>query len=148
MVFSIRAAPHLASDVPFGAVIVSVWDHRKPGSADRSTVFINADVVMDCFGMSAFAVEVNQGAYVPIFEKPVSRKVVHSRIEAHKLYGKSRHMFFQLMESDKKRDGIMSFCAGKAEQQRNIGMQHSVVAGKLEQSIAKVKGIEVAVPPP
>ena len=57
-------------------------------------------------------------------------------------------MFFQLMESDKKRDGIMSFFAGKAEQQRNIGMQHCVVAGKLEQSIAKVKGIEVAVPPP
>ena len=93
MVFSIRAAPHLASDVPFGAVIVSVWDHRKPGSADRSAVFINADVVMDCFGMSAFAVE-----------KPVSGQVVHSGIEAHILYGKTGHMFFQLMESNKERD--------------------------------------------
>ena len=103
---------------------------------------------MDCFGMSAFTVEVNQGAYVPIFEKPVSGKVVHSRIEAHILYGKARHMFFQLMESDKKRDGIMAFGAGKAEQQRDIGMQHRVVAGKLEQSISKVKGIEVAVPAP
>ena len=104
MVFSIRAAPHLASDVPFGAVIVSVWDHRKPGSADRSAVFINADVIMDCFGMSAFAVEVNQGAYIPGLEKPVSGQVVHSGIEAHILYGKTGHMFFQLMESNKERD--------------------------------------------
>ena len=57
-------------------------------------------------------------------------------------------MFFQLMERDKKRDGIMAFGACKAEQQRDIGMQHRVVAGKLEQSISKVKGIEVAVPAP
>ncbi len=42
----------------------------------------------------------------------------------------------------------MSSGAGKAEQQRDICMQHRVVAGELEQSIAKVKGIEVAVPPP
>lgn len=148
MIFSIRAAPHLASNVPFGTVIISVRDHRKSSSADRSAVLINADVVMDCFGMSAFAVEINQGAYIPGLEKPVSGKVVHSRIEAHILYGKTRHMFFQLMESDKKRDGIMAFGACKAEQQRDIGMQHRVVAGKLEQSIAEVKGIEVAVPAP
>ena len=148
MIFSIRAAPHLASNVPFGIVIISVRDHRKSGSADRSAVLINADVVMDCFGMSAFAVEINQGAYIPGLEKPVRGKVVHSRIEAHILYGKTRHMFFQLMESDKKRDGIMAFGACKAEQQRDIGMQHRVVAGKLEQSIAEVKGIKVAVPAP
>jgi len=57
-------------------------------------------------------------------------------------------MFFQFMERNKKRDGIMSFGAGKAEQQWDIGMQHRVAAGKLEQSIAKVKGIEVTIPPP
>ena len=57
-------------------------------------------------------------------------------------------MFFQFMEGNKKRDGIMSFGAGKAEQQWDIGMQYRVVTGKLEQSIAKVKGIEAAVPPP
>lgn len=57
-------------------------------------------------------------------------------------------MFFQFMESGKERNGIMPFCAGKAEKQRDIGMQRRVVAGKLEQSISKVKGIKVAVPPP
>ncbi len=57
-------------------------------------------------------------------------------------------MFFHLMESSEKGDGIMAFGTGKAEQQREIGMQHRVVAGELEQSIAKVKGIEAAVPPP
>lgn len=78
MVFSIRTAPHLASNVPFGAVIISVWDHKEPSSADRSAVFINADVVMDRFGMSAFAVEVDQGTYIPNFEETVSGKIVHS----------------------------------------------------------------------
>lgn len=59
MVFSIKTAPHLASNVPFGAVIILIRDHRKPGSADRSAVFINADIIMDCFGMSIFAVKVD-----------------------------------------------------------------------------------------
>lgn len=57
-------------------------------------------------------------------------------------------MFFQLMESNKKGYGIMAFGAGEAEQQRDIRMQHRIVAGKLEQSITKVKGIKVAVPSP
>lgn len=103
---------------------------------------------MDRFGMSAFAVEVDEGTYIPIFEEPVSGKIVHSRIKAHILYRKTRHMFFQFMERNKKRDGIMSFGAGKAEQQWDIGMQHRGVAGKMEQSIAKVKGIEATVPLP
>lgn len=148
MVFSIRTAPHLATNMSFGAVIISVWEHREPGSADRSTVFIYTDVVMDRFGMTAFAVEVDQGTYLPIFEKPVSGKIVHGRIQAYILYRKTRHMFFQLMESNKKGYGIMAFGAGEAEQQRDIRMQYRIVAGKLEQSITKVKGIKVAVPSP
>ena len=43
-------------------------------------------------------------AYIPGLEKPVSGQVVHSGIEAHILYGKTGHMFFQLMESNKERD--------------------------------------------
>ena len=148
MVFSIRTAPHLATNMSFGAIIISVWEHREPGSADRSTVFIYTDVVMDRFGMTAFAVEVDQGTYLPIFEKPVSGKIVHGRIQAYILYRKTRHMFFQLMESNKKGYGIMAFGAGEAEQQRDIRMQYRIVAGKLEQSITKVKGIKVAVPSP
>ena len=112
MVFSIRTAPHLASNMSFGTVIISVWKHREPGSADRSAVFIYTDVVMDRFGMTAFAVEVDQGAYLPILEKPVSGKIVHGRIQGHILYRKTRHMFFQLMESNKKGYGIMAFGAG------------------------------------
>ena len=148
MVFSIRTAPHLATNMSFGAVIISVWEHREPGSADRSAVFIYTDVVMDRFGMTAFAVEGDQGTYLPIFEKPVSGKIVHGRIQAYILYRKTRHMFFQLMESNKKGYGIMAFGAGEAEQQRDIRMQYRIVAGKLEQSITKVKGIKVAVPSP
>lgn len=87
VVFSIRTAPHLASNVPFGAVLISVWGHRNSARADRSAVFINTDVIMDCFGMAVFAVKVNQGTYITELEKPVSGKVVHSRIEAHILYG-------------------------------------------------------------
>ena len=71
MVFSIRTAPHLATNMPFGAVIVSVWDHRNSGSADRSAVFINADVIMDCFGMSAFAVEVNSDIFAGIYDSAI-----------------------------------------------------------------------------
>lgn len=57
-------------------------------------------------------------------------------------------MFFQLVESNKKGYGIMAFGTGETEKQRDIRMQHRVVAGKLEQSITKVKGIKVAVPSP
>lgn len=148
VVFTIRTAPHLASNVSFGAVIISVWGHRNSCRADRSAVFINTDVIMDGLGMAVFAIKVNQGTYIPKLEKPVSGKIVHSRIKAHILYGKTGHIFFQLMESSKERDGIMASGAGKAEQERDIGMQHRIVAGELEQSIAKVKGIKVTVPPP
>lgn len=105
VVFSIRTAPHLASNVSFGAVIISVWGHRNSCRADRSAIFINTDVIMNGFGMAVFAVKVNQGTYIPKLEKPVSGKIVHSRIKAHILYGKTGHMFFQLMESSNIVDG-------------------------------------------
>lgn len=59
VIFSIRTAPHLASDMAFGTVIISVRNHGKSGGTDRSAVFINADIIMDCFGMSIFAVKVD-----------------------------------------------------------------------------------------
>lgn len=148
VVFSIRTAPHLASNMAFGTVIIPVWNHGKPGIADGSAVFINADVIMDCFRMPAFAVEVDQRTYVPILEETVCGKIVHGGIKTHILYRKSRHVFFQLMKSSKEGDGIMAFCAGKTEQQWNVCMQRRIIAGQLKQSIPKVKGIEVAIPSP
>lgn len=85
MVFSIRTAPYLVANMSFGAVIISIWEHREPGSADRSAVFIYTDVVMDRFGMTSFAVEVDQGVYLPILEMPVSREISMAE---------SRHIFF------------------------------------------------------
>ena len=132
VIFSIRAAPHLASNVPFGTKIISVRDHRKPSSTDRSAIFINPDVIMDCFGMPAFRVEVNQGTYIPVLEELVSGKIVHSGIKAHIFYGEGRHMFFQLMVGNKEGNGIMAFRTGEAEEQWDIRMQYRVIAGKLE----------------
>lgn len=114
VVFSIRTAPHLVSNVPFGTKIISVRDHRKPGSTDRSAIFINTDVIMDRFGMPIFRVEINQGTYIPFFEELVSGEVVHSGIKAHILYRKGRHMFFQLVVGNKEGNGIMAFRTGEA----------------------------------
>lgn len=79
MIFSIRAAPH---EVPF-AFFLSIWEHGKPGIAQRGTVFVNADGIMDRFRASAFAVEVNKGAYATCLEETVSGHVIHSGIKAH-----------------------------------------------------------------
>lgn len=57
-------------------------------------------------------------------------------------------MFLQFMESNEEADGIMSFCAGKAQEQRDIGLEFPVIAGQLEQGIAEVILIQAAVPAP
>lgn len=83
---------------------------------------------MDCFGISAFSVEVNEGTYILVLEALVSGDIVHSEIKAHILYREGRHMFFQFKE----RNGFMALCVGEAEEQWDIRMQHRGVAGKLE----------------
>ena len=57
-------------------------------------------------------------------------------------------MFFQFMESDEEADRIMPSGACKAEQERQVGFQFAVIAGELEECIAKVILIKVAVPSP
>lgn len=132
VIFSIRAVPHLASNVAFGSEIISIRNHRKPSGTDRSGISINADVIMSCFGMTAFSVEVNQGTYIAVLEELVSGKIVHSGTKALILYREAGHIFFQLMERDEEGNRIMAFRAGEAEEQGDIRMQYRVVTGKLE----------------
>lgn len=74
----------------------------------------------------------------PVFKEPVGGVVVHCGVQAHVFNGNCQHMFFQFMESDKEADRIMPPCAGKTQEQRDVCPELFVMAGQLEQSVAKV----------
>lgn len=57
-------------------------------------------------------------------------------------------MFFHFVESGKETDGVMPFCTGQTEQERHIRAEGTVIAGELEQRIAKIILVKVRVPSP
>lgn len=57
-------------------------------------------------------------------------------------------MLFQFMERDQEADGIMAFCTGEVQEQGDVRLKHRVMAGELEQSVAEVILVRVAVPAP
>lgn len=59
------------------------------------------------------------GPYVPVFEEPVGRVIVHCGVQIHVFNGNCRHMFFQFMESSKEADRIMRLALVK---RRSSGM--------------------------
>ena len=81
-------------------------------------------------------------------EDAVGGVIVHGGVQAHVLDGNSRHMLFQFMKRDQEADGIMAFCAGEAQEQRDVRLKFRVIAGELEQRVAKVIPVQVAVPAP
>ena len=56
----------------------------------------------------------------PKLQKAVGGIIVHCGVQADVFNGNSRHMFFQLMESDRKADGIMSPRTGKMQKKRDV----------------------------
>ena len=57
-------------------------------------------------------------------------------------------MLPQFMEGDQEADGIMPSCTGEAQEQGDVRLKFHVMAGQLEQSVAEVKLVQVAVPAP
>ena len=57
-------------------------------------------------------------------------------------------MLFQFMERDQEADGIMPFCTGEAQEQRDVRLKFRIIAGQLEQGVAEVILVQVAVPAP
>ena len=57
-------------------------------------------------------------------------------------------MLFQFMERDQEADGIMPFGAGEAQEQGDVRLKFRVIAGELEQRVAEVILVQVAVPAP
>ena len=110
MIFSVGAPPHQASP----GFVKTVRDHTFTSGTDRRSIFIDSNVIVDCFRMAAPIIEVNKCPYFSFPEQGVSRQVVHGGIEAHILYGKGRHVFFQLMKSNKETNGVMTSGTGKA----------------------------------
>ncbi len=129
-------------------MVAAVGNHGHSFLTDGSTVFVNPDVVTDCLWVSAFAVKVNKGPDIPVFEQPVSGKVVHGGIKAHVPDAQGRHILFQFVKGSEKTDRIMPFCTGKTQEQREVGLKFAVVTGELEEGIAEVILIKVAVPAP
>lgn len=57
-------------------------------------------------------------------------------------------MLLQFMEGDKETDGIMPFGTCKAQKERYIGFELGIITGELEERIAKVIFVQIAVPSP
>ena len=57
-------------------------------------------------------------------------------------------MLFQFVERDQEADGIMPFCASEAQEQGDVRLKFRIIAGQLEQSVAEVILVQVAVPAP
>ena len=55
-------------------------------------------------------------------------------------------MLFQFMERDQEADGIMPFCTGEAQEQGDVRLKFGVITGQLEQCVAEVILVQVAVP--
>lgn len=96
MLFPVRTAPHQAAS----GFVKTIRDHSFAGGTDRRPIFIDGNVIVDRFGMSASIIKVNKCPYVSFPEQSVSRQVVHGGVETYILYGKGRHVLFQLMEGD------------------------------------------------
>ena len=52
------------------------------------------------------------------------------------------------MKSDQKVDRIMAFRTGKAQEQRKVNLQGTVMSGQMEKCISIIVLIQVAVPAP
>ena len=52
------------------------------------------------------------------------------------------------MKSDQKVDRIMAFRTGKAQEQRKVNLQGTVMSGQMEKCISIIVFIQVAVPAP
>ena len=144
MVFPKRAAPHEVTSRP----VTTIGDHAQVCLTEGCAVLINGDRVWYRFRASTFIIKVNKSPDLPVFQKPVSGIVVHSRIQADIFCGKRRHVLFQFMEGDKETDGIMPSGAGKAQEKRDIGFQLGVITRELEQGVAEIVFIQVTVPSP
>ena len=132
--FSVRAAPH---EVASGSVI-TIGLHVQLFLTQGRAVFVDCDGIRDCFGAAAFIVQVDKGPYPSALKKAVGGIIVHCGAQADVFNGKSRHMFFQFMESDKEADGIIQSRAGKTQEKRDVRAEPAVMAGQLEQSVAEV----------
>ena len=57
-------------------------------------------------------------------------------------------MLFQFMERDQEADRVMPLRAGEAQEQGDVRLKFRVIAGELEQCVAEVILVQVAVPAP
>lgn len=142
MLFSKRAPPH---KVAF-CFVVAIGNHASSLLTDGRAVFVDFDGIRNRFRTSTFAVEINEGDDVPVFEQCVGGEVVHGRIKAHVFNGESGHMLLQFMEGNQSIHGIVAFGTGKAKKQWKVSMQFTIVTGELEQCIAVIVLVEVTVP--
>lgn len=144
VVFAKRAPPH---EIAAGFVI-AVGDHAEFFLAEGCPIPVDRYRIRDRLRPPAFIVEVNERPDPAVFQEPVGWVVVHGGVEAY-VHGKEcRHMFFQLMESNKEADGIMAFGTGEAQKERDIRFQSGVVTRELEEGVAEVMLFQVAVPSP
>lgn len=60
----------------------------------------------------------------------------------------SQACFLHFMKSDQKVDRIMAFRTGKAQEQRKVNLQGTVMSGQMEKCISIIVFIQVAVPAP
>ena len=144
MLFPIGAAPH---EVAAGLVI-AIGSHAQLFLAQGRPVLVDGDGVRNRLWASAFVVQVDECPYPLAFKEPVGGIIVHCGVQAHVLNGNCRHMFSKFVEGDKEADRVMPPCAGEAHKQRDVRLEFRVVTRQLEQGIAVVIFVQVAVPPP
>ncbi len=125
VVFAIGAAP---DEVPAG-FIITVWCHAQLFLAERRPVFVNGDGVRDGFRTAAFIIQVDKSPDISVFEQAVSGVIIHSGVKADVFNRKAGHMLFQFMEGHEEADGVMPPCAGKAQEQGDVGPEFAVITG-------------------
>ena len=141
MFFSKRTSP----DECAVGFVGTVRSHPETSRTDGGTILVNPDGIRDGFGPSSVGIQIDKGRDAAVFEKAVSRVIVHGGIETDIVRFYKRHMLFQFMKSDQKTDGIMSGGTGETQKQRDIHMEFVVMAGKMKQGITEVVFFKIGV---
>lgn len=129
----------------FGLVI-SPADHAVPGTADGSTIFVNADGIRNGSRSASLGIQVNKRSDAPFLKELISWIIIIGRIKADTADGNIGCMLTQLMECDEPIYRIMACGTGKTKEKRKIHLKFGIMVIQVVKGIAEKVLIQVGIP--
>ena len=117
-------------------------------SAERMPILVKGNVIRGVFRRLCPAVDVDEGADIPVFQQPVSGDVVMGGIKADIFRGKAEAVASKIIYGEKEIFAVMAFGIRKFEEDGEFNPEGIIPGAEHIKCMAEVPGLVVRVPAP